>query len=235
MSAWEWFFSLALVALGLLLVYVIISDWKDILASLYRGLHPLDGDQHFAMRLLSLPIWLVLYLAARKYPWIKGVKEKPKADDGVPDFPYPMDERLEVPFGEGKKYICFEGVQEEDIRNAIDRFQEIASEPYEALSFLFHPHKNMVECPAHINFFDFNLLVMDLQAAFPGKVYGVFKHPRLTFFLYPDSRTLNNMIGKTASGQTFSIDMYKVGEGAYLNLYSGLDMHEPGWIREKCF
>jgi len=65
-----------------------------------------------------------------------------------------------------------------------------------------------IELP-NAGFYGFNFLVQWLTNELKGtEIYGYASNNRTDFFLYQDTKTTNNLIGRTNKRKTFSVSLY---------------------------
>lgn len=162
----------------------------------------------FPVTILAIPI---IYFG-EKYKWritpsIKRIADLGANDDD--DKPYPSTRNLKVDFKNGDKYV-YVLTTTKDIKLLIDDFLEVLTEKYSINDFkiIDNGEQRIIQFPADINFYDFHLLVQHINTELGDKrSFGIYKSSKLDYYVFQDSKSLNNLVGFTSDKKLFSIYM----------------------------
>ncbi len=201
------------ILLGLGLLVTAIKYPKDVFIKL-----PLEIIKFPFRRvwwLISLPLTILaipLIYFGEKYKWritptIQKLIDLGESHDD--DKPHPSTKNLKIDFKQGDKYI-FVLTANKDLRTLIGDFLEVLTGKHliEEFKIADKGDQKIIKFPIDINFYDYHLLVQHLSNELGDKnSFGVYKSDKLTYYVFQDTETLNNLVGFTSDRQIFSIYM----------------------------
>jgi hypothetical protein len=201
------------ILLGLAFVAVAIKYPKDVFIKLPLEIIKLPFRKLWW--LISLPLTILaipLIYFGEKYKWkvtptIQKLLDLGESDDD--DKPHPSTKNLKVDFMKGDKYV-FVLTANKDLKALIIDFLEVLTGEYSIEEFKIADNGNqkIIRFPINTNFYDYHLLVQHLSNELGDKEsFGVYKSDKLTYYVFQDTETLNNLVGFTSDKKLFSIYM----------------------------
>jgi hypothetical protein len=188
-----------IIIVGLLIVLV-ITIFKYPMDIIRGFLILIEPDWFRPITWIFSPIWLIAYGLNKKFN-LKIIDSESNREN-LSEEPYPSHKNLKVDFKIGVKAL-YVNSDESKIIEHLKEFLEFAEKDYHINEFKFNKDK-LVECPSDISFYDFNILTQHFCNEFKN-AKGLFKSDKFGYYLYQDSKTTHNLIGKTTFNQKFSI------------------------------
>jgi len=227
------------ILLGIALVAAVLRYPKQILVKL-----PWEIFKLFVKVLLRpfsalfLILALPLKFLAERNKWaIAGPLEKLinwawDTDSNEDDKPYSSSKNLKVNFVEGEKYIQVISSNQTS-EGLIDESLELLQGHHAKNEFSFSRKGtgSLISIPRTITFYDFHLLVQHFSNEVgPRNSFGIYKSEKITYYIFQDLKTANNLVGITSSKKLFSIYMLDdLEEKQFLKLNQKLKI-DTGWI-----
>lgn len=201
------------ILLGLALVVTAIKYPKDVFVKLPLEIIKLPFRR--VWWLISLPLTILaipLIYFGEKYKWritptIQKLLDLGESDDD--DKPHPSTKNLKVDFKKGDKYV-FVLTTNKDLKTLIGDFLEVLTGKHSIEEFKIADNgdQKIIKFPSDINFYDYHLLVQHLNNELGDKKsFGLYKSDKLTYYVFQDAETLNNLVGFTSDKKVFSIYM----------------------------
>ena len=231
------FLEFVFIILGISLVVAVIYYAKDVFIK--TPLLILDVFLErvlFAISILTLPIWLPLFFLSNKYNWgleqhaiVKFFTKSNRlgGDDGANDFEYDSEDLLKIDDTKTDYYLFSSNMDSQKIEEAIH--SGISLNPTSTSSCFQVPSKSKKRTVFKLNnttLYDFHFLIQWLDEEFKrSKNYGVAATQSFGFYSYQDSKSLNNLLGKTDDGSKFSYSLTGDNPDA-LSINSKLDIKE---------
>ncbi|MCV9385565.1 hypothetical protein [Reichenbachiella ulvae] len=216
--------TIEVLVVGLLLagLMTIVKYPKDVV----RGFFNLFRPEATSIRSwIFFPIWMVgrLIEVTSKFE-IYDHEE----GENFSEEPYKSNKNLKFDFASGTKYL----VTNIDSAETLKVIKEFIG--YSSSNIIFEDFSveskfpAVVKCPDEIRFYDFNLLIQFLSNENKSSYcYGLFKSEELSYYSYQDSATTHNIIGKTNSGQKFSIyTLDDLNKKVHLRLNQSIQINE---------
>lgn len=128
-------------------------------------------------------------------------------EDNIEDIIYPSTGKVKVNFEVGEKSL-FVLSNRNTIETSLKEFIEYSNINYKLNEFEIAEIEPAikVKCPSRITFFDFHILVQQLAGINgPKSCYGSFKSIDISYKVFQDGKTLNNLLGYTDENKYFSI------------------------------
>lgn len=233
-------FEILFILLGLALLATVIKYPKEIILKLPWEILKLLLRvilRPFGILLLII-VTPLLFLAKRNKWAIAGPLEKLSNriywDSGSSndDEPYHSSKNLKVNFIEGEKYIQIiqsNQVIEKLIEESLELLQGQHSKNEFSLSG--KGTSSLITMPHTISFFDFHLLVQHFHSELGSRnSFGIYRSEKITYYVFQDLETTNNLIGITSTKKLFSIYMLDdLEENQYLKLNQKLKV-DTAWL-----
>jgi hypothetical protein len=139
-----------------------------------------------------------------------------------PDFKYESETKKNIDFENFSKYILLDSQKNDLIQKILIEGLEIIDVPIDQFDHEIKRIDNflILAIKSKIGFFNFHVLI---QNFYTNKIEntGFVEDKELSFVVYQDPNSLNNMIGETNKGERFSVSLYDGFEkGAYLSMNS---------------
>jgi hypothetical protein len=225
------------VLLALAAVVTILKYPKETLVKLPLGIFYVVVVKPIKSMLI-IPIWIIglpMSYLGEKYKWkftptIKKILDLGTEDDD--DRPYPSRKNLKVDFKTGKKYI-FVISSKIDLKALVRDFNDVFTEPYPTNEFKIDSKDGqiVISFPNSISFYDFHLMVQHINDELGAKnSFGIYRSPKLQYFIFKDANTLNNLIGFTSDRRLFSIHLLDdLDQNQHLRLNQNLKV-DTEWV-----
>ena len=183
---------------------------------------------------LTIPLWLPIWFLDNQFKWgIFNLKffrffyefnaSEPDSDE-QPDIEYPVKEKLEIDF---EHYTKFFISSLQDSRRIVKSLQDNLSNINKKLNehYVFKIGGLTVIRTSELDLYDFNLLIQCLDNDFKrSKNFGFAMNTGTSFFGITDSRTLNNIIGQTSTGNNYAFSLVN-GQGEYLAINNQIELN----------
>lgn len=223
MNAFEIVIAVFFIIGGLALIYTILKYPKDIFRSIFIGIPKLFLERIWSyLVFFTTPIWLPILLLDNYFKW--GLTKKV-----VRVLPFQGSDKdykgvlKKIDFKELEKFIFLAYSDKEKIELSIKEFSESIKMDLSELNLSINQGYMIVELPK-IGFYGYSILIQMLNE-FSGEVFGFAKSKNLSFFLYQDPLTTNNLIGKTDKNDLFSISLYDdLDENPYLKISNKVEV-----------
>lgn len=231
------FLEITTIILGILLVVAVIYYAKDIFIKTPLQIIEVSLDRLLTLiTILTLPILLPLLYLSYKYDWrleesavFRFFNRKNRFGIGQDDYDleYDSEELLEIDDSDTEYYLISTNLNLQKVEETI--INGITLNPTSILSCTHVPSgfKNRsVFRLTNATLYDFHFLIQWLHEKLKrSKNYGIAVSKEFKFYSYPDSKSLNNLLGKTDEGKKFSYSLTGNNPNA-LSINSRLDIME---------
>lgn len=233
------------------LVATIIKYPRDIFIELPAGILKIGAEQFlFYISIITIPVWGPLFLLDNKFKW--GIfnhkffslfiqkKENIKDSEELPDVEYTEIQRLDIQFSLYSKYFISTA---DDCKELVNYLNEgLESIGKQTISFECRNSGDLKLAKTDkLELYEFQYLTQWLDNELRNtRNYGFAVTSHFSFFCLADKKTLNNIIGKTSTGNVFAFNLVN-GQKDYLsyidkvNFKSKLSAKFFGELVEKCW
>ena len=231
------FLEIVLILLGVVLIVAVIYYAKDIFIKTPLQVLDVFLDRVFAtIIILTLPIWLPLLYLSDKYKWgleklaiveffSKSNRFGIDKDDN--DFEYESEDLIEIDDTSTEYYLFSSNKDSRKVEETI--LKGISLNPTSTLTCNHvdsKPSNRTVFKLNNATLYDFHFLIQWLDEELKrSKNYGIAATKKFGFYSYQDSKSLNNLLGKTDDGKKFSYSLTGNNPNA-LSINSKLDIKE---------
>ena len=184
------------------------------------------------MPLLILAIPLLYF--GKKFKWsiTPTLQRWIEPDTDKDDEQYPSSKNLEIDFRSGNKYIYVLN-STWNLKAFIEEFLDGVTGSYSIDRFEVadNGQQKIIKFPSDISFYDYHLFVQHFDNELGiRQSFGVYISDKLQYYVFQDTRTLNNLVGFTSDKKLFSIYMlHDLDEKQHLRLNNKLKI-DNGWI-----
>jgi len=224
-----------IILLVIALIITVIKYPKQILIEAPAGFMKISVERFLSyITFITAPIWLPVWFLDNQFKWgifnlkffkffYKFSANEPDSDE-QPDIEYPVKEKLEIDF---KHYSKFFISSLQDSKKVVRSLQANLSNVGKMLNehHVFKIEGLTIIQTSKMDLYDFNLLIQCLDNDFKrSKNFGYAKNTETSFFGITDTKTLNNIIGQTSTGDNFAFSLVN-GQGEYLAVNNQIEVN----------
>jgi hypothetical protein len=215
--------SAIIILLLIVLVVTIFKYPRDFFVVIPSGILKIGQEKFlFYVSIVTIPVWVPLYFLDNHFKWgifnhrfftlFNQKRISAEETDVQSDMEYPEIKRIEVQFSHFSTYFISTIKEDKKLIDCLEEGLESlekGSVDFECL----HSGELTVVKASKLELYEFHYLIQWLDNELVNsKNFGFALDSKLSFFGMDDKKTLNNIIGKTSTGDSFAYSLLSAHE-----------------------